>query len=132
VQPINAIGMSGMGGSLQDKASKRDMLRSDATPLAVDAKVGFKSVGGLDKHVQALKEMVVLPLLYPDVFERFDTQPPRGVLFVGPPGTRFQITHMVPTHMYSHPLPYARTHSLTHSQAQARLLLLVHWPTRFR
>ena len=30
--------------------------------------------------------MVVLPLLYPDVFTRFDTQPPRGVLFTGPPG----------------------------------------------
>jgi len=33
--------------------------------------------------VQALKEMVVLPLLYPEIFQRFDTQPPRGVLFIG-------------------------------------------------
>ena len=30
--------------------------------------------------------MVVLPLLYPDVFTKFGTQAPRGVLFVGPPG----------------------------------------------
>jgi ATP-dependent 26S proteasome regulatory subunit len=31
--------------------------------------------------VRALKEMVVLPLLYPDLFERMGTSAPRGVLF---------------------------------------------------
>lgn len=31
--------------------------------------------------------MVSLPLLYPEVFERFNITPPRGVLFHGPPGT---------------------------------------------
>jgi ATPase family AAA domain-containing protein 2 len=39
-----------------------------------------------------LKEMVVLPLLYPEVFERFGTEPPRGVLFTGPPGTGKTLT----------------------------------------
>lgn len=47
----------------------------------------FDTVGGLGSHVQALKEMVVFPLLYPEVFERFKIAPPRGVLFHGPPGT---------------------------------------------
>ncbi|MGH0135296.1 UNVERIFIED_CONTAM: hypothetical protein FKN15_000862 [Acipenser sinensis] len=49
--------------------------------------VRFDSVGGLAHHIQALKEMVVFPLLYPEVFERFKIQPPRGCLFYGPPGT---------------------------------------------
>lgn len=31
--------------------------------------------------------MVILPLLYPEVFENFSISPPRGVLFYGPPGT---------------------------------------------
>ena len=31
--------------------------------------------------------MVVLPLLYPQVFSKFHVAPPRGVLFYGPPGT---------------------------------------------
>ena len=31
--------------------------------------------------------MVVLPLLYPSVFNKFHVSPPRGVLFYGPPGT---------------------------------------------
>ncbi|NXR14699.1 ATAD2 protein, partial [Semnornis frantzii] len=47
----------------------------------------FDSVGGLADHISALKEMVVFPLLYPEVFERFKIQPPRGCLFYGPPGT---------------------------------------------
>lgn len=31
--------------------------------------------------------MTILPLLYPEVFQRFNLTPPRGVLFHGPPGT---------------------------------------------
>jgi SpoVK/Ycf46/Vps4 family AAA+-type ATPase len=37
--------------------------------------------------VRALKEMVFLPLVYPELFARFRVAPPRGVLFYGPPGT---------------------------------------------
>ena len=48
--------------------------------------VTFDSVGGLTDHIQALKEMIVFPLLYPEVFEKFKIAPPRGVLFHGPPG----------------------------------------------
>ena len=37
--------------------------------------------------IKALKEMTLLPLLYPEVFQRMGVTPPRGVLFHGPPGT---------------------------------------------
>ncbi|XP_076098505.1 ATPase family AAA domain-containing protein 2-like isoform X2 [Mytilus galloprovincialis] len=60
---------------------------ADVDPMNVDRTVNFNSVGGLGKHVRALKEMIVFPLLYPEVFERFKLAPPRGVLFYGPPGT---------------------------------------------
>jgi SpoVK/Ycf46/Vps4 family AAA+-type ATPase len=36
--------------------------------------------------------MVILPLLYPEFFEKFNIQPPRGVLFYGPPGTGKTLT----------------------------------------
>ncbi|KAM8792412.1 ATPase family AAA domain-containing protein 2-like [Eudromia elegans] len=49
--------------------------------------VRFDGVGGLSEHIAALKEMVILPLLYPEVFEKLQVQPPRGCLFYGPPGT---------------------------------------------
>jgi ATP-dependent 26S proteasome regulatory subunit len=43
-------------------------------------------VGGLESHIRCLKEMVVFPMLYREVFEKFHIQPPKGVLFHGPPG----------------------------------------------
>lgn len=55
-------------------------------PEKLDSKVRFSSVGGLDGHVQCLREMVLLPMMYPEVFKQFHVQPPRGVLFHGPPG----------------------------------------------
>ncbi|XP_032436267.1 ATPase family AAA domain-containing protein 2-like isoform X1 [Xiphophorus hellerii] len=73
-------------------SSRRDKLAmgaglADIDPMAIDRKVGFDSIGGLSGHISALKEMVVFPLLYPEVFDNFKIQPPRGCLFYGPPGT---------------------------------------------
>lgn len=48
---------------------------SDLCPVSFQ--VRFDSVGGLSSHIAALKEMVVFPLLYPEVFEKFKIQPPR-------------------------------------------------------
>ncbi|KIL57962.1 hypothetical protein M378DRAFT_54153, partial [Amanita muscaria Koide BX008] len=60
---------------------------ADADPLGVNMNVTFDEIGGLDEHIHSLKEMTLLPLLYPEVFQRFNITPPRGVLFHGPPGT---------------------------------------------
>ncbi|KKY16443.1 putative aaa family [Diplodia seriata] len=60
---------------------------ADVSPISVDGDVNFESVGGLDDHINQLKEMVTLPLLYPEIFQKFKITPPRGVLFHGPPGT---------------------------------------------
>ena len=60
-------------------------------PETLDANVRFSSIGGLDGHIQCLKEMILLPMMYPEVFRQFKIQPPRGVLFHGPPGTFFGV-----------------------------------------
>lgn len=88
-------GGSGGGGLGPDLGAGRDAVGrmkgttelADVDPLGVNMQVDFNSVGGLDNHIQQLKEMVSLPLLYPEVFQRFQVTPPRGVLFHGPPGT---------------------------------------------
>ncbi|NWI47025.1 ATAD2 protein, partial [Picathartes gymnocephalus] len=58
-----------------------------AEQMEIDGSAQFHGVGGLSDHISALKEMVILPLLYPDVFEILKFKPPRGCLFYGPPGT---------------------------------------------
>lgn len=60
---------------------------ADLDPLGVDMDVKFNDVGGLDNYIDQLKEMVALPLLYPELYQNFNITPPRGVLFHGPPGT---------------------------------------------
>merc|ERR1719357_1700314 len=67
--------------------SKAGSSLADVQPMEMDMGVTFESVGGLKEHVNALKEMVMFPLLYPELFQQFSIQPPRGVLFYGPPGT---------------------------------------------
>jgi ATP-dependent 26S proteasome regulatory subunit len=37
--------------------------------------------------IQSLKEMIIMPLIYPEILQTFKITPPRGVLFHGPPGT---------------------------------------------
>ncbi|XP_037092413.1 ATPase family AAA domain-containing protein 2-like [Pollicipes pollicipes] len=54
-------------------------------PVTTDTGVDFKDVGGLHENVEKLKEMIVFPFRYPEVFKKFGC--PRGVLFYGPPGT---------------------------------------------
>ncbi|XP_052207689.1 ATPase family AAA domain-containing protein At1g05910 [Diospyros lotus] len=60
---------------------------ADIQPLQVDDSVSFDDIGGLSEYVDALKEMVFFPLLYPDFFASYHITPPRGVLLCGPPGT---------------------------------------------
>ncbi|GMF30344.1 unnamed protein product [Phytophthora lilii] len=61
--------------------------RADITPVEVDRSITWDSVGGLTSHIEALKEMVMLPLLYPEFYDKYKVSPPSGVLFYGPPGT---------------------------------------------
>ncbi|KAG7376788.1 ATPase AAA domain-containing protein 2B [Phytophthora pseudosyringae] len=61
--------------------------RADITPVEINRSVTWDSVGGLKSHIEALKEMVMLPLLYPEFYDKYNVSPPSGVLFYGPPGT---------------------------------------------
>ena len=63
-----------------------NMLSGDLVSGQVDTSLTFDQIGGLDGHVDKLKEMIFLPLTYPELFERFHITPPRGMLFYGPPG----------------------------------------------
>lgn len=97
----NVPGLTAVGGANEDDSSddekkgiqgaqgimKKKNVVADTDPLGVDMNIDFTHVGGLDNHINQLKEMVMLPMMYPEIFKRFNTTPPRGVLFHGPPGT---------------------------------------------
>lgn len=46
----------------------------------------YEDVGGLDREIQRVREMVELPLRHPSLFKRLGIDPPKGVLLRGPPG----------------------------------------------
>jgi len=51
------------------------------------ADVTYDDLGGMGSTIDQLREMVELPLRYPELFQRLGVDPPKGVLLHGPPGT---------------------------------------------
>jgi len=65
--------------------------RVDPTVKAMEVierpNVTFDDIGGLREQIRELYEVVVLPLVKPDLFREIGIEPPKGVLLHGPPGT---------------------------------------------
>jgi transitional endoplasmic reticulum ATPase len=68
VQASTAIRIEGEGGARKEAA------------------VSYEDVGGLGKELPRIREMIELPLKYPEVFDRLGIDAPKGVLLHGPPG----------------------------------------------
>ncbi|RLG21618.1 AAA family ATPase [Candidatus Micrarchaeota archaeon] len=49
--------------------------------------VTYEDIGGLDEEIKKVREMIELPLKYPELFQKLGIDPPKGVLLYGPPGT---------------------------------------------
>jgi len=49
--------------------------------------VSYSSVGGLAEQIRELREVIELPLVNPELFDRVGIKAPKGVLLYGPPGT---------------------------------------------
>jgi SpoVK/Ycf46/Vps4 family AAA+-type ATPase len=63
------------------------MIAKDAiNPENID--VSFDDIGGLEEEKRRLREIVILPFVRPELFNRGKLlRPPKGVLLYGPPGT---------------------------------------------
>jgi transitional endoplasmic reticulum ATPase len=59
-------------------------LEAGAPPTA--SRLSYEDIGGLGVAIRRVREMVELPLRYPQVFARLGIDPPKGVLLHGPPG----------------------------------------------
>jgi 26S proteasome regulatory subunit T6 len=47
----------------------------------------YEMIGGLDKQIKEIKEVIELPVKHPELFESLGIAQPKGVLLYGPPGT---------------------------------------------
>src|SRR5919204_414935 len=48
--------------------------------------VTYDDIGGLGDQIEALRDAIELPYLYPDEFREHRLSPPKGILLYGPPG----------------------------------------------
>ena len=62
------------------------VVEGDSTIARAPA-VSYEDIGGLEREVARVREIVELPLKYSRIFERLGILAPKGVLLYGPPGT---------------------------------------------
>lgn len=96
------VGISNLGRSPAPRPDAAPAAGADAVivtppPSAAEASdggaaVSLAAVGGLGDSLQALKELIEIPLKRPDLLKQIGLEPTRGVLLVGPPGTGKTLT----------------------------------------
>jgi transitional endoplasmic reticulum ATPase len=74
------------GAVVMGKRTDLRVVEGDQTVARAPA-VSYEDIGGLEREVARVREIVELPLKYPRVFERLGILAPKGVLLYGPPGT---------------------------------------------
>lgn len=93
------FGSRSMGFLVQETAPKGAVLIAPTTLLTVAPArtevrtqatgrpaFSYEDVGGLKREVQRVREIIELPLRYPEVFTRLGIDAPKGILLYGPPG----------------------------------------------
>jgi SpoVK/Ycf46/Vps4 family AAA+-type ATPase len=55
-------------------------------PLDSQKVIDFSQIGGLSNLINRLREIIQIPINYPEYLERFGIKPPKGMLMFGPPG----------------------------------------------
>ena len=63
-----------------------ELLISEGVVQDKERTVSYEDIGGLKPQLRKIREMIELPLKYPEVFEMLGIDAPKGVLLHGPPG----------------------------------------------
>ena len=69
-----------------DKRTDIRLVEGEPSPAHAPG-VSYEDIGGLERELERVREIVELPLKYSHIFERLGILPPKGVLLYGPPGT---------------------------------------------
>jgi transitional endoplasmic reticulum ATPase len=68
-------------------ATKIHVDTPSAGGIKADEQVGYEDIGGMQAEIKLIRELVQLPLQFPQVYRQLGIVPPRGILFYGPPGS---------------------------------------------
>ena len=52
-----------------------------------EARLTYEDIGGIGEQIKRIREMIELPLKFPQIFARLGIEPPKGVLLHGAPGS---------------------------------------------
>jgi len=80
VQGAEVIALDPSAGLFTETTALSWQTPPQAAPL-------YDGIGGMGDQIARVHELVATPLLRPDLFERLGIAPPRGLLFIGPPGS---------------------------------------------
>lgn len=90
---INALKPNTRVALRNDSYTLHKILPTKVDPLVSLMKVEavpdstYDMIGGLEKQVMEIKEVIELPIKHPELFESLGVAQPKGVLLYGPPGT---------------------------------------------
>jgi transitional endoplasmic reticulum ATPase len=79
-------GTSPNGPVIINQQTRFKVNKPDYTEKA-DSRVSYEDIGGLERELRSVREMVEIPLRYGEIFDRLGIQAPKGLLLYGPPGT---------------------------------------------
>jgi len=91
---VNLFGTRAQNFTVSEATPAGPVLIGPATAIRLAGKgterergtITYEDIGGLRREIRRIREMIELPLRYPEVFERLGIDPPKGVLLHGPPG----------------------------------------------
>src|SRR3989344_1887116 len=95
---MGGFGLSSPRFIIAETSPKTPVIVTENTKISVSPKavevseerildVTYEDIGGLEEEIRKIREMVEIPLKYPELFLKLGIDPPRGVLLHGPPGT---------------------------------------------
>jgi proteasome regulatory subunit len=87
VKPGSSVALNQRGSTIVEILPNREDPLVKSMEIVEKPSVRYNDIGGLEKQIQELREVVELPLKNPDIFKELGVQPPKGVLLFGPPGT---------------------------------------------
>lgn len=87
--PISFVVLSSKpsGPVVVTRSTKIQLREKAAIAESTAGQVTYEDIGGLQRELGLVREMIELPLKHPELFNKLGVDPPKGVLLFGPPGT---------------------------------------------